>query len=140
MYQLQVYVEGQFLGAGEIGLIQWKHGLFKPNSEAFCCQGCGRIWAYAIVIADDVTWMFSKHPCGNCGIGSLYRSWAPELMKAMPIEFHEREFLLAMSDRKNYTIGARIFTKKERTHFTYHDEPEEPNTPDDVAGEELNAF
>lgn len=94
MWVTQVYIDGEFIGAGEIGLVRVHDEYHPPKSLAYFCSSCGEIWARIVVDGDPRGWFLYYSLCPRHGLGTIYFKYESEHMGALPRAALEREFLL----------------------------------------------
>lgn len=104
---MQVFIDGEFLGAGEIGLVTIHAEQIEPHSLAYFCYTCGEIWARIVVMNEDQDWRINNAYCPRHGLGTIWCSYDREHMRALPREALEREALLALENPKWYEYPQR---------------------------------
>lgn len=104
---MTLIVNGKLLGSNEIGLFRVHAEFHPPCCFAFMCPVCGEIWARSIVTDESGNvqrWMAFHIPCeqhhcdGQKPSGSIFMSWEPEFIEALPLPALIREFKLHLKE------------------------------------------
>ena len=110
LYPVRFEVEETPMGTGMSPSVLCHNEIQAPNSYAFFCPNCGRVWAKADAGNGQAsTWVVQTHPCDLEPTtnyfqvpGSIWLPLRPEYIQSLSRQVLEREFQLHLNHYDRY--------------------------------------